>query len=121
MLLHFKEIFPEFTQKTNIFFEDFKGEVLDKIFVQKCIQSIYGMQYEIFQTLGYEQTNKLSRIAIADLINLKSSPYINKETLCVINYLQLFLTFIPLNHLVMTGQHNRALKWINYSMCDDFA
>jgi hypothetical protein len=121
MLLHFKEIFPEFTQKANIFFEDFKGEVLDKFFVQKCIQSIYGMQNEIFQTLGYEQTNKLSRIAIADLINLKSSPYINKETLCVINYLQLFLTFIPLNHLVMTGQHNRALKWINYSMCDDLS
>ncbi|MBE0459734.1 CHAT domain-containing protein [Pseudoalteromonas prydzensis] len=121
MLLHFKEIFPEFTEKTPIFFVDLKGEILDKIFVRDCIEYIYDMQYQIFHDLGSEKTIELSRIAIADLINLKNTPDINKEILIVINYLQLCLTFYPLSDLVITGQHNSALKWINYSMCDDLS
>ncbi|MCJ8351940.1 hypothetical protein [Moritella sp.] len=121
MLLHFKEIFPEFTKKIPIYFEDFKGEILDIAFVKKCTEYIYDIQCEIFHHQGFEQTNNFSRIAITDLINLKANPNIKKEILTVLNFLQFYLTINPLNHAVMTGQNNNALRWINYSMCDDLS
>ncbi|MFP3701331.1 hypothetical protein SB758_38255, partial [Burkholderia sp. SIMBA_013] len=60
MIIYFKAIFPEFTRSIPLYFDDFKGNLLEPFFLQKCTDYIYGIQREIFNRVGFETNNRLT-------------------------------------------------------------
>ncbi|MFP3459073.1 hypothetical protein R0J89_22745, partial [Psychrobacter sp. SIMBA_152] len=70
---------------------------------------------------GFETNNRLTFTAISDIVKLKTETVDSKQARVSLNFLQFYLTINPLKHLAMTGQHNDALRWINYALCDDLS
>jgi hypothetical protein len=119
MRCSFKGLFSNSTKNLPFYFVDFGGEILDSIFVTKCFVHIDEIQGELFHSFGFEKVNLFSRTAIEDLVRLKNESTLSEQIITIINYIQFYLTSKPVKHAVMTGQHNEALRWINYSLSDD--